>query len=492
MSETSPFDLPTEEFRRAGYAVVDLIAEHLSELPSASVFQPVPPDVALRMTASRVPVNGRPVEEILDEMREFVTRFPFGNGHPRFYGWVNSPPVAVGVLAEALAAAVNPSVAGGNHAAVWIERQVCEWLKQLFGFPPESMGLLVSGGSSAALTALTVARFNACKLVGVEVRTEGVPATDSRRLRVYKTAEGHGCNQKAVELLGIGSNNIVSVPTDAALRMRPDTLDELLTADKTAGHVPMAVIASAGTVNTGAIDPLAAIADVCAKHNVWFHVDGAYGAPAILVEEYSASLRPISRADSLAVDPHKWMYVPVDAGAVLVKDAQSMRDAFSLVPAYLRTDGNVAGVQGPPWLAEYGFEQTRPYRALKIWAAVNYFGTSGYARLIRQDIDRARHLANRIRNDPRFVLKEPTGLSVVCFRAVLSHKADEMAVDDLNREILRDVQLGGKAFLSGTVIDGRQWLRACVVNPRASVADVDAALDAVVEAMERRGIPTGN
>ncbi len=483
-----PFVWSPEEIRRVGYRVVDLIAAHLTELPDRSVFSPFPESLASELLATPLPAAGESADNILDRFTREVDPYPFGNGHPRFYGWVNSPPVPLGIFADALAAVINPSVAGGNHAAVWIERQVLEWFKQLFAFPTSSMGVLVSGASTAAITALAVARHSAFARHGSDVRAVGVAAAphNGRSLRfvVYRSAEGHACHQKAVELLGLGNANLRTVPTNAALRMIPDALDAMLSADVAAGFSPLAVVASAGTVNTGAIDPLGAIANVCARHGAWLHVDAAYGGPAILTSEYRALLASVARADSLAVDPHKWLYVPVNAGLVLVKDAQAMRDAFSLVPAYLRTDDDRYGVQGPPWLSEYSTEQTRPFRALKVWAALRYFGTEGYRALIEHDLNLARHLADRVRQRDDFELWEPQGLSVVCFRAVPRElRGADDHIDAVNRAAARQVQLGGRAFLSSTKLGDRFWLRVCIVNPRASESDVDALLGEVAQSV---------
>ncbi|MFN2563394.1 MAG: aspartate aminotransferase family protein [Gemmatimonadaceae bacterium] len=477
------FTWSSDEIRRVGYRVVDLIAEHLTRLPDGPVFRPVPGELADALLAELAPARGESADAVLDRFARDVAPYPFGNGHPRFYGWVNSPPAVMGIFGAALAAAMNPSVAGGNHAAVWVERQVGEWFKTLLGFPRGSMALLVSGGSAAAIVALAAARHVACARRAWDVRAEGVPCMLEGRptqLLVYKSAEGHSCNQKAVELLGLGSGSLREVPTDAALRMRPDALDAMLAEDVAAGRVPVAVVASAGTVNTGAIDPLGELADVCAGHGVWFHVDAAYGAPAALTDEYRGELAALARADSLAVDPHKWLYVPVDAGLVLVRDAQLLRNAFSLVPPYLRTDGNAHGVQGPPWFSEYSFEQTRPFRGLRVWMALRHFGVDGYRAFVARDIGLARSLAQRIRAAADLELWEPQGMSIVCFRvAPRSLAADGAALDALNQEVLQEVQLAGEGFLSSTVLSGRTWLRACVVNPRATEADVDAVLGAV-------------
>ena len=492
MSSTAD-DPPDAEFlwsadaiRRMGNEVVEWIATYLTSLPSAPVFQPVPTDSAAAMLATPVPEAGENVDAILARFRTEIGKYPFGNGHPRFSAWVNSPPAAIGVFAQALAAAMNPSVAGGNHAAVWVERQVIEWFKTIFGFPHESMGLLVSGSSAAAITGLAVARHSAAARIGWDMRRDGARIVNASgapvRMLVYESAEAHSCHQKAVELLGLGSAQIRVVPSDDALCMRPEALDEMLAADIAAGALPVAVIASAGTVNTGAIDPLDAIADVCARHRVWMHIDGGYGAPAILTSAYRSQLAAISRADSVGIDAHKWMYVPVDAGVVLIRDAKLMRDTFSLVPPYLRSDDDRHGVQGPPWLSEYGSEQTRPFRALKVWMALRYFGTSGYARLISHDIAMAHRLAARVRITPGFELRQPQGLSIVCFRATpASMLGDDTAIDALNQRVLATLQLGGRAFLSSTVLGERTWLRSCIVNPGTGPHDIDAVFDAVLD-----------
>ncbi len=485
---TADFSWSAEEIRRVGHEVADWIATYLTTLPASPVFHPVPTDVAERLLAEPVPERGERVDAILRRFESEIGNYPFGNGHPRFSAWVNSPPAVIGVYAQALAAAMNPSVAGGNHAAVWIEREVLQWFKSIFGFPPESMGLLVSGSSAAAITGLGVARHSAATRRGWDMRCDGAHIVDASgkpvRMLVYETAEAHSCHQKAIELLGIGSAQLRVVPSDGELSMRVEALDAMLTADIATGALPVAVIASAGTVNTGVIDSLSAIADVCAKHGVWMHVDGGYGAPAIMTAEYRAELAAIGRADSVGIDAHKWMYVPVDAGVVLVRDAKLMRDTFSLVPPYLRSDDDKHGVQGPPWLSEFGSEQTRPFRALKVWMALRYFGTSGYASLIAHDIAMARALAARVRASPDFELWEPQGLSIVCFRATpASIAGDDDATDALNQRILAAVQLGGEAFLSSTVLRGRTWLRSCIVNPGTQLDDIAAVFDTIAKTL---------
>src|SRR5258708_5260522 len=344
-----------EEIRRVGYRVVDLIAEHLSKLPEEPVFQPFPRELAGRyLDASAPPELGATADEILDQFAAEIEPYPFGNGHPRFYGWINSPPAVMGVFADALAAAMNPSWAGGNHAAIYVERQVIQWFRDMLGFPESSMGLLVRGGSMSTLTACAGARDVKS---GVDVRTKGLCKAPAP-FAFYMTSEGHTCARKAIELLGFGSESIRTIPTSDDYRMRVDALSSAIAEDHARGVRPIAVVATAGTTNTGAIDDIESIANVCRKHDIWLHVDAAYGGPAILTGEYGPGLmRAFAGADSVALDPHKWLFVPVEAGFVIVRDAEAMRAAFSLVPPYIRSAGSPTGVYGLPWFSEYGFQQ---------------------------------------------------------------------------------------------------------------------------------------
>ncbi len=463
-----------DEIRRIGHLVVDLIADHLSTLADEPVFRPVPADLADRLVATPAPVDGATPDEILREFRETVEPYPFGNGHPRFWGWVNSPPAVMGVFADALAAAMNPSCAGGNHAAIYLEREVMHWFQEMLGFPASSMGLLVSGGSMATLTALGVARHVKS---GIDVRAAGLRGAP-RPFRFYQSPEGHSCARKAIELLGFGSDAVRIVPTDE-YRMDPIALDRAIAEDVDAGMRPIAVVATAGTVNTGAIDPIAAIADVCARHNVWLHVDAAYGGPAILTDEYHTALAEVARADSVALDPHKWMFVPVEAGFVLVRDGDAMRSAYSLVPPYIRSLGSSNAVMGLPWFSEYGFQQTRGFRALKVWMTIKQFGLAGHGRAVAENIALARYLAERVRESHDLELLA-SGLSVVCFRYVTSGTSQTAdASDSLNRRLLEQLQLGGETFLTSTEIGGRFVLRACIVNYHSTRNDVDRMLDAI-------------
>jgi aromatic-L-amino-acid/L-tryptophan decarboxylase len=465
-------DWPAAEIRRVGHLVVDLIADHLTGIADGPVFRGVPDDLAARFMTGRLPADGVSADQVLAEFSEAIAPYPFGNGHPRFWGWVNSPPATIGVFADALAAAMNPSCAGGNHAAVYVEREVINWFRSIVGFPAESMGLLVSGGSMATLTALAVARHVHS---GVDVRAAGLRDAP-RPFAFYVSTEAHGCVRKAIELLGFGSGSIRTIPVDDEFRMNIAALDAAVSEDRARGVQPVAAVATAGTTNTGAIDDLDAAAAVCRRHGVWLHVDAAYGGPAVLTDAYASRLRGLAAADSIAIDPHKWLFVPVEAGLVLVRDADAMRATFSLVPPYLRS---APGVGGLPWFSEYGFQQTRGFRALKVWMTMKEAGLRGLAAAIDENLALAGYLADRIREAADFELMAPPGLSVVCFRMLRPDLGDETARDAFNRALLERLQVGGVAFLTGTELRGRFVLRACIVNYRSSRNDIDRMLAAL-------------
>jgi aromatic-L-amino-acid decarboxylase len=472
-----------DEISALGRAAADLVAAHLAGMPARPVWQPFPAALAADLRAEPAPVHGTDAAGILAEIAETVLAYPFGNGHPRFWGWVNSPPHPVGVVAAGLAAALNPSVAGGNHAAVHIEHQVVRWFTGLAGFGAGAAGLLTSGASAATITALAVARDSAARAAGVDLRADGL-AGSGLRLVLYTGTESHSCAQKAAELLGLGARHITVIRSDATWRMDPAALDARIRADRRAGRTPVAVVATVGSVSTGAIDPVGEIADVCAAHRVWLHLDGAYGGPPVLLLDQFAGLRQaVARADSLALDPHKWLYVPVDAGLLLVADGQAARDTFSLVPPYLRTDGDENGVTGPPWFSEYGLEQTRPFRALKVWASLKYFGLDGYRALIAHDLEMAAELARRVEAASGLEMLT-AGLSICCFRARAAGLTGPQT-DELNRAVLAELQLGGSVFVTGTTVGGVFALRACIVNPGTGPGDVTAAVELITETATR-------
>jgi len=470
-------DLDAEELRRLALRAVDLVVGHLGGIRERDVYRPMTPAERQELLAAPLPEDGEPPETILERVRSSILTHPMGNGHPRFFGWVNSPPAPLGVLADFLAAALDPSCAGGDHAAIYVERCAVRWLMELISFPTAgSMGLLVSGTSAATLVALAAARHRAVARRGGDVRRDGLQGP---RLMLYVSEEGHGCLRKAAELLGLGAASVRVVAVDEAFKMDVPALEAAVRADREAGHVPFCVAASAGTVSTGAIDPLAALADVCAREALWLHVDGAYGALGIVDPALAERYVGLDRVDSLALDPHKWLSAPVDCGAVLVRDGALLREAFSLVPPYLRTEEG-KGFGSLPWFSEYGTEQTRGFRALKLWMILRQLGRQGLARHVARHVALARRLAALVDAAPDLERLAPVELSIVCFRFVPDSWRDEPErLDALNKRVMEQLQSDGRAFLTGTVLRGRFALRACVLHYQTSEDDLATLIDAV-------------
>jgi glutamate/tyrosine decarboxylase-like PLP-dependent enzyme len=465
-------DLPPDDFRRLGHRAVDLLADYLASLPDRPCRAPVPTAVRDALMHEPPPEQGMAPDDVLSALASTAFAYPMGNGSPRFFGWINSPPAPMGIIGEFLAAGLNPSVAGGDHAATYVEHAVLSWMRALIGYPSPAGGLLVSGGSVANLIGLAVMRH---VVAGRTVRTKGMHALGSP-LVVYTSVEGHSCIQKAIELLGFGSDSLRRLPTTADWQMDVDALRKQIAEDRRNGLVPACVAATAGTVNTGAVDALDAIADLCAAQQLWFHVDAAYGGPGALLPELQPAFRGLERADSVAIDPHKWMYVPVECGCALVQDAAAMRDAFSLVPPYLRDDAAL------PWFSEFGIQQSRGFRALKLWMALKCAGFEGYRSAARHDLERAATLRRAISAYPDLELVANGPLTVTCFRYRPKSGGDPAAVDRVNRRLLDAIQAKGDVFLTGTELAGRFVLRACIVNFRTTDADVRTLVHAVRDA----------
>jgi aromatic-L-amino-acid/L-tryptophan decarboxylase len=463
------------EFRQTGHALVDAVADYLAGLPERPVWQPLPDDLRMELLSLPLPDGPTRFAPLAERMARDVLPYAMGNGHPAFFGWVNPPPSLAGVLASLTAAAMNPSVVSGDHADVHLERTAVRWLAELVGYPhAPGAGLLTSGASAATIVCLAGARGRAAAAAGREVRWDGLAGGPP--LISYVPSEAHSCVPRAIELLGLGSASIRPVPLPGGI-FDPDALRAVIAADRAAGGTPALLVGSAGTVNTGAIDPLAALADVAAEEGLWFHVDGAYGAFGVLDPAIAARYRGMERADSLTLDPHKWLGVPVDAGCALVRRADSLRDAFSVVPPYLRQD---AGAEVGTF-AEYGFEQTRPFRALKTWATIAARGRDGIVDQVVRANALARELAALVEREPSLELAAAPETSIVAFRA----RPPDCPPDRLkavNRALPEAVQARGRAFVTGTVYEGRETLRACILHPGTTEADLATLLAEVVAA----------
>jgi len=464
-----------EEFRRAGHELVDAVADHLAELPERPVWQPLPDDLRAELLSLPLPDGPGALGPLAGTMTRDVLPFAMGNGHPAFFGWVNSPPSLAGVLASLPAAAMNPSVVSGDHSDVHLERTVVRWLAELVGYPhAPGAGLMASGASAATIVCLAGARGRAAAAAGRDVRRDGVGGGPP--LLCYVPSEAHSCVPRAIELLGLGSESVRPVPISGG-RLDVDALRAAIAADRAAGGMPALLVGSAGTVNTGAIDPLEALADVAGAEGLWFHVDGAYGAFGVLDPAIAARYRGMERADSLTLDPHKWLGVPVDAGCALVRSPDDLREAFSTVPPYLRQG---AGAEVGTF-AEHGLEQTRPFRALKTWATIAARGRDGIADQVVRANALARELAALIEREPSLELAAAPETSIVAFRAQLPGCAPDR-LEAVNRALPEAVQARGRAFLTGTVYEGRETMRACILHPGTTTADLATLVAEVIAA----------
>jgi glutamate/tyrosine decarboxylase-like PLP-dependent enzyme len=463
------FDLPPEEVRRIGRAAADAVAEHREKLLSRPVFGKVADASLFR---EPVPEHGTPFEEVLAFARRHILPYPMGNSHPRFYGFINASADPIGIAADYLASAMNPNCWGGDHAAIHVEERVVKWLAELLRFPAEAEGILVSGGSMANFTALAAARRAVCP---GNVREEGL--VNQPPPVVYASDQVHSCVDKAVDLLGIGTNNLRRIETDERFRIRLDLLAQAVARDRAAGLSPAIVVGNAGTVNTGAIDPLEELADFCARERLWFHVDGAYGAMAAISPSLAPLFRGMERADSLAADPHKWLYVPYEAGATLVREPGRLAAAFRKFPEYLASDPE-SPFTGPAWFAERGVELSRGFKALKVWMGLKTHGWRAYADLIEEDVRLARFLAAEVDHRPDFERLADSVLSIANFRyRPETPSLPDAELDRINRRIIHRLVGDGSFFLAPTVLKGRTTLRVSIVNFRTREEDLVALLE---------------
>jgi aromatic-L-amino-acid/L-tryptophan decarboxylase len=454
----------------AAEAMVTAFA-YLQRVDSGPVWRPIDPRDRDWLVNQPLPEQSRSLPDLIGDINAHVLPYPMGNGHRRFFGWVNSPPSTAGIAVEPLAVALNPSCAGGEHAGALLERTVLRWLAELVGYP-DGGGILTSGASMASIIALAAARNRAAQRRGLNIREEGL--YDQPSLVIYASSEAHSCITKAVELIGMGRRWLRRISVNDAFAMDTARLASAIREDTEAGLVPCGVVATAGTVNTGAIDDLATIAQLAYDHGMWMHVDGAYGALAAANPGLRARFAGMDRADSIAIDAHKWLGVPIDSGALLVQDADVLRETFSLVPDYLRDE--TAGDIG--WWSEYGIEQTRPFRALRTWATIAHLGRRGISDLVRGTSIAAADLANLLGHTPDFELLAPVTTSVVAFRFT-GTAAEEPDIDRINRDIPTLVQRRGNAFLTGTVLRRRPALRACLLNPLVTEDDLRLLIDEI-------------
>ena len=478
-TRNAPIEIAPEEFRRLGYQLVDRIADFLSSLPQ----RPVTPGESAAVvrqalgSENKLPEHGTDPQSLLEQAANLVFDHSLFNSHPRFWGYVTSPAAPIGILGDLLASTANPNVGSWvlSPMATEIEAQSVRWIAELIGYPSDCEGLLVSGGNMANFVGFLAARANRADW---DIRKVGLRHSDAKSLRVYASSETHTWIQKATDMFGLGTDAISWMPVDHRQRMDTQVLRRRLKEDRAQGVKPLLVVGSAGTVSTGAVDPLTEIAAICREHGAWFHVDGAYGAfaAAAVPKEFQG----LQEADSVAVDPHKWLYSPLEAGCILIRHAEALRNTFSYHPSYYAFDKDVLNY------FDLGPQNSRGFRALKVWLALRHAGRSGYVRMIGDDIRLAQALYRNLADYPDLEALSQ-GLSITTFRYVpaeLKSRSDsdrvEAYLNRLNEELLNRLEKSGEAFLSKAMLGNKFALRLCVVNFRTSLEDIEALPEIVV------------
>jgi glutamate/tyrosine decarboxylase-like PLP-dependent enzyme len=457
-----------DDVRDLAHRMVDEALDYLQHVEERPVWQAVPEDVRQRLQ-SPAPRQPEPPAAVYEEFRRDILPYPMGNIHPRFWAWYMGSGTVMGALGDFLAAVMNPNLGGGNHVAPLVEQQVIGWLRDMMGLPSQASGLLTSGGSAANLIGLTVARNTNC---GFDVRHRGVQAAPGP-LRFYASTEVHSCHQKAAETLGLGSQGLCKIPVQADYTIDLDALRQQVAADRAAGMVPFCVVGNAGTINTGAIDDLDALAEFCRQEGLWFHIDGAIGAVAVLADKVRPSLEGMERADSIALDLHKWMHIPFEAGCALVRHESAHREAFTLTPEYLAREASGRGLAaGGHWFSDYGLQLTRQFRALKIWMSVKEHGLDRFGRMMARNVEQARYLGRLIEAEAELELTAPIGLDIVCFRFNPRGLGAE-DLERLNRDILAELYEQGIAAPSYTTLNGEYCLRVAISNHRSRDEDFE-------------------
>lgn len=482
----SVLDMPAEQFRSVGHELIDRIAEFYGSLGDRDLTRAADPaEIRELLGGAELPEDGMDASRLLAEVAPLLFDHSLHNGHPKFMGYITSSAGPLGALADLLAAALNANLARWELSPVAseIEARAVRWVADFIGYGRDVSGLMVSGGNMANFAAFVAART---AKVPWDIRKDGNYA-DSRRPTAYVSAEAHTWIQKAADVCGLGAEGIRWIDTDDRGRLRLDLLRQQITADRDDGRLPILVVGTAGSVSLGVIDPLRELAALCKEQDLWLHVDGAYGAPAAALPEAPDDLHALALADSVAVDPHKWLYCPIEVACVMTKHAQALESAFSFHPEYYRLAGRKAS--GTNYY-ELGMQNTRGFRALKVWLMFRAAGRSGYRDSIREDCRLAGRLYELVERHAEFS-SHAVNLSIVTFRYVpldlrgTTLQQVETYLDTLNQAVLAELQAGGKLFLSNAVVNGHYLLRACIVNFRTSEDDIESVPDMISETGRR-------
>jgi len=463
-----------EKTRALMHQMVDDTIEFTKTIRDRKIWQAMPEEV-LEHFKTKLPQEPIEASEVYDEFKANVMPYIMGNIHPRFWAWYMGSGLISGAIGDFWASVLNPNLGGGNHSGHKVEEQVIDWIKEIMQFPETSSGLLLSGGSMADFTALAIAR-NA--KAGYNIRTEGISQRMAHKMVVYASTEIHSCNQKALELLGMGAKSLVKIPVNSDFTINTDELKAQIAKDKVAGLHPICVIGTTGTVNTGAIDDLNTLADICKAEELWFHVDGCIGAIAMISETVRPLLNGIERADSVALDLHKWMHMPFEVGCVLVKHKEAHKNTFVLTPEYLAK--NTRGIaSGDDWFSEYGLQLSRQFRALKVWMSIKEHGIKRFGRMIDKNMVQAQYLGQLIARHEHLELIAPIALDIVCFRYNPGSKTLE-ELNDLNKEIKLQLEERAIALPGYTTLNGKYCIRVAISNHRTINSDFDDLIQHVL------------
>jgi aromatic-L-amino-acid decarboxylase len=471
----SSLDVTEEALNEISSRATELVLEYLTTISERAVRAENYAGKTIESIDAELSVEGVPLDKLIEECRR-VMDLSRHNGHPRFFGYVASPSTPIGAYADLIASALNANITcwRSGPAGTEVERMVVQWLGSLIRYDKQAKGLLTSGGSMANMIALLIASR---RKAGADISRRGL-WNAGPPMTIYASEEVHMSVAKAADILGLGRDQVRVIACDERQRMRVDSLRTTVETDLREGFRPCCVVGSAGTVNTGVVDPLAELANVAREFDVWFHVDGAYGAPGVLDQRKQHLFAGLERADSVSLDPHKWLYVPVDAGCLLFRDAAAAMAAFNTEDAdYIKTHGYSDEEAFAFW--DYSVELSRRFRALKVWLTLQYYGTRRIAETIGEDISLAAYLGDVVSNAEDFELLAPVELSICCFRYVPAQVKSDAELDRLNERIMELVQKGGRAYVSNATVNGRFALRACITNFRTTKTDIDETVDAI-------------
>ena len=472
MSDATSLELTADKRAELGNQTLQFILKYFDNASTTSIYPQADTKQIQNLLNVPLPMNGTNSARVLSDCFDLIAPNCRNNSHPRMFGYVVSPPTFIGAMADAIASTVNQNVTSwrSGPGPTEIEHITLNWIKEMVGYPRDSMGVILSGGSMANFAAISTALRAKC---GVDINRDGLRALTKEPV-IYASEMVHMSIAKAAEMLGLGRNSVRLINTKPDFTIDLDALDNAIKEDLVANKLPFCVVANAGDVNTGAVDPIGEVADLCDKHGLWCHVDGAYGGFAAMAPSVRPLFGSLSRADSLSLDPHKWLFVPLDAGCLLVKDAAALHAAFSHDAAYIKVLGADALTSFAFW--DYSPELSRRFRALKIWATIRQYGAAALGQAIDKNIRLAKRLAELVEQSDDFELLAPVVLSIVCFR--YAPKGVD-TLDQLNSDIMVRVQKGGQAYISNTTINGKFALRACITNYRTAEKDLGMLLDTV-------------